>query len=146
MSSISAEPAGFFDFETYALPAEALRSLPALQAPWRDHLLRQAESVPADPDFRHFLALTAELPVSIGEVGWQQQWMRAWYRLHGRDCSPARLQQLLHADVAQAHAIQRVELAHQHKVQPVVGQGAFHGRLVGRGFYHAQLEIGRAHV
>lgn len=101
MSSISAEPPGFFDFQAYALPAEALRSLPALQAPWRDHLLRQAETVPADPDFRHFLVLTAELPVSIGDVGWQQQWMRAWYRLHGRDCSPARLQQLLHA--ASAH-------------------------------------------
>ena len=49
------------------------------------------------------------------------------------------LQQLLHANVVQAHAIQRIEFTHEHEVQPIVGQGALNGRLVGRCFDHAQL-------
>ena len=49
------------------------------------------------------------------------------------------LQQAAYADVAHAYAIERVEFAHQHKVQPFVCQCAFYGRLVCGGFNDAEL-------
>ena len=49
------------------------------------------------------------------------------------------LQQRVHADVAQADAVERAEPAHQHEVQAPVAAAALHGRLVGRAFDHQQL-------
>jgi hypothetical protein len=40
-------------------------------------------------------------------------------------------------------AVQRTELAHQHKVQALVGAGALQRRLVGRRFHHTQLAVSR---
>ena len=48
-------------------------------------------------------------------------------------------QQLVDANVFGAYALQRVDPPHQHKVQALVGAGALERRLVGRGFYYAQL-------
>ena len=49
------------------------------------------------------------------------------------------VKQLLQTNVMRANAVQRAELAHEHKIQAFVGQGALHGGLVGRGFDHTQL-------
>ena len=45
----------------------------------------------------------------------------------------------MQADVVGPHAVQRTELAHQHKIQTLVSQRALQCGLIGRGFNDAQL-------
>ena len=68
-----------------------------------------------------------------GEVGSQNN------LLHDAVARPRK--QFLQAQVMGANAVQRTELAHEHKVQAPVGAGALQRRLVGRRLHHAELGV-----
>ena len=72
MTTTSAS-AGYIDYAAFGLSPEDLRSLRALTSVWKDALMWVAERFGSSGALQKFVERTAELPLSIADIGWQRE-------------------------------------------------------------------------
>lgn len=87
MTTISDNSDLGLDLAPFRLDAEALASLAALAPLWRTAVEAVLADESDDPVVAEFAAISSELATRIGDPAWQQGWLSAWHKLHGRGFS-----------------------------------------------------------
>lgn len=87
MTATSADARGYIDLPAFALGEGELASLAALAAVWRAAVQEALQEETADAALQDFAEASAALVSELGDVAWQQKWLRAWHRLYGRGYS-----------------------------------------------------------
>nr|MBL8411279.1 EAL domain-containing protein [Dechloromonas sp.] len=82
MTTISAELPGRIDLAAFGLQPEDLASLQALSGEWSAAVAEAFSTSGADAHALAFADLTAGLAMQLGALRWQDEWLRAWARLH----------------------------------------------------------------
>lgn len=95
---------GYLDYGAFGIAESDLQSLRALAGIWKAALAKVAGSFGNPLLLSEFVKLSSELPVSLGDVDWQRQWMSAWHKLSGRGFSMADMFGFFNHAVALAEA------------------------------------------
>lgn len=103
MTTISAS-AGYIDYAAFGLSPEDLRSLKALTSVWKDALMWVAERFGSSGALQKFVERTAELPLSIADIGWQREWLHSWHKLSSSGFSLADMFSMFNHAVARCEA------------------------------------------
>ncbi len=87
MTISSDNPDFGLDMAPFRLDAEALASLAALTPLWHSAVAAVLADEGDDPVVGEFAAISSELTSRIADPDWQQGWLSAWHKLHGRGFS-----------------------------------------------------------
>ncbi|PKO37506.1 MAG: hypothetical protein CVU33_12725 [Betaproteobacteria bacterium HGW-Betaproteobacteria-6] len=99
MTTISDSPS-YIDYRAFGVSVEDIRSLRALSGTWKTALSQVAERFGAGKVLAEFVERTVELPLSLDDVVWQQNWMHSWHKLSGSGFSLADMFSLLNHAVS----------------------------------------------
>jgi EAL domain-containing protein (putative c-di-GMP-specific phosphodiesterase class I) len=91
----SASPSGRVDLAAFGLAPEDLFSLRALKAEWSAAVDQVFAEGGDDPAVIAFAGETRRLVDSLGDVAWQDGWLRRWQKLHAQGFPGSALSRLL---------------------------------------------------
>lgn len=105
MTITSASPPGRVDLAAFGLAPEDLYSLHALKVVWTQAVADTFAGSGDDPAVIAFAGETRRLVESLGDVDWQDRWLRQWQKLCAQGFPGSSLSRLLSAALDASEAV-----------------------------------------